>query len=247
MNFDYNAFTNAVIKANKELYEYINTHMTPLDLEPSNTIGFGGDNSLNIDLKAEKLFIKHLQKFGDIFSEEIGHLSSNSNIKIVIDPIDGSHNFQSSLPYYGSSVALFIDNESKAGYVTNLVNASMIFRVDKGIEEISLINEEEIIFQKVSKPTFGVFERAYAYPNICKNLYENRLKFRSPGAAALSLANARNFSFVIFAGKLRQFDIAAANHINCDLFTYQDSDFLIVSKNEQKLLQIKGIIKNNRL
>jgi myo-inositol-1(or 4)-monophosphatase len=61
------------------------------------------------------------------------------------------------------------------------------------------------------------------------------------------LANARNFNFVIFAGKLREFDIAAANHINCDLFTYQDSDFLIVSKNEQNLLQIKGIIKNNRL
>lgn len=247
MNFDYNAFTNAVIKANKELYGYLKTHITTFDLQYSHTTGFGGDNSLNIDLKAEEIFIKYLQYFGDIYSEEIGLISSNSNIKIVIDPIDGSHNLQSGLPYYGSSVALKIDDEYKAGYVANFANGTMIFRVDEGINYISLESEKNYESCFVKESSIGIFERAYSYPNICKSFFENGIKYRSPGAAALSLANARNFNFVLFAGKLREFDIAASIHINSDLFIYKNDEFLIVSKNELILDQIKGFIKNNRL
>ena len=244
---DYNSFTKAVIRANKELYEYINTRLSSFDLEESNTIGFGGDNSLNIDISAEKIFIKHLSSFGDIYSEEVGLLSSNSNVKIIIDPIDGSHNFQSQLPYYGTSVALQIDGVSKAGYVCNLANATMIYREDGDIKEISLIDESEYKSILLEKSAFSIFERAYAYPKICEALYENKIKFRSPGAAALSLANARNYTFVLFAGKIREFDIAAAIHICDNLFIHKDDEFLIVTKSEQILELIKGIIKNNRL
>lgn len=245
--FDYSSFTKAVIKANQELYEYINIHMSSSDLEESSTIGFGGDNSLKIDLIAEEFFIKHLQKFGDIYSEEVGLISSNSNIKIIIDPIDGSHNFQSQLPYYGTSVALEINKETKAGYVVNLVNATMIYKVENLLKEISLIDTKQVKNLKLKKTSIGIFERAYAYPKICKAMYDNSIKYRSPGASALSIASARNFSFVIFAGKLREFDIAAAIYICNDLFIHQDEEFLIVTKNEQKLELIKEIIKNNRL
>lgn len=247
MPFDYNSFINEVIKANKEIYEYLNTHLTPYDIQPSNTIGFGGDNSLNIDLKAEKIFIKYLSIFGDIFSEELGLLSSNSNIKIIIDPIDGSHNLQSNIPYYGTSVALKIDDEYKAGFVANLANGTIIYKVDKEIKKISLITGKQLIENSFNDNSVGIFERAYAYPNICKKLHEKNIKYRSLGAAALSLANAKNYSFVIFAGKLREFDIAASLHINKELNIFQNSDFLIVSKNQLILEQIKGIIKNNRI
>ena len=245
--FDFDSFTKSVIEANKELYEYINTHMSSNDLEKSNTIGYGGDNSLKIDLIAEEIFIKHLSSFGDIYSEEVGLLSSKSNIKIVIDPIDGSHNFQNSLPYYGTSVALKIDDETKAGYVTNLANATIIYKTTKDIKYQSLVTNKELTFFEQKEPEIGVFERAYAYPNVTKMLFENKIKFRSPGAAALSLASARNFSFVIFAGKVREFDIAAGLYISGNLFIHQDDEFLIVTKNKQILLLIKEIIKNNRL
>lgn len=245
--FDLDSFEKAVIEANKELYEYITTHMSSYDLEESNTIGYGGDNSLNIDLKAEKIFIKHLSSFGDIYSEEVGLISSESNVKIIIDPIDGSHNFQSQLPYYGTSVALKIDNKLKAGFVANLANASMIYRTDLDIKEISLVDGSELKTIIREKASVSIFERAYAYPKICEAFYKNRIKFRSPGAAALSLANARNFNFVLFAGKIREFDIAAAMHICNNLFIHKDDEFLIVTKSEQKLSQIKEIIKNNRL
>ncbi len=68
--FDFNAFTNAVINANKELYEYINTHMSSSDLEESKTIGFGGDNSLNIDLIAEKKFLLNIFKTLEIYIQK---------------------------------------------------------------------------------------------------------------------------------------------------------------------------------
>ena len=245
--FDYKAFTKAVVDANKELYEYINTHMSSSDLEESNTIGFGGDNSLNIDILAENIFIKYLSSFGDIYSEEVGLLSSNSNIKIIIDPIDGSHNFQSNLPYYGTSVALEIDGEVKAGYVANLANGTILYKVNGILNEIGLTTSIKVRKFRLESSTIGIFERAYAYPKICNILNKNRIKFRSPGAAALSLATARNFNFVIFAGKVREFDIAAGVYISSDLFIHQDDEFLIVTKSKQILLQIKEIIKNNRL
>lgn len=241
--FDYNAFEDAVIQANRELYEYINTHISSLDYEESNTLGFGGDNSLNIDLKAEQIFIKYLENFGDIYSEEVGLLSSNSNIKIVIDPIDGSHNFMSQLPYYSTSVALKIDEEYQAGFICNLANGTLLYKINKIKKNIDLLSLENIPLHEINKPVISVFERAYAYPKICEKLIEEKIKFRSPGSVALSLANARNYKFVIFAGKIREFDIAASMYINDDLFTHIDEEFLIVAKSKYYFDLVKEFIK----
>lgn len=245
--FNYDAFTQAVVSANKELYEYINTHLSSSDFEKSQTIGFGGDDSLNIDLIAENIFIRHLEKFGDIFSEEVGLLSNKTNIKIIIDPLDGSNNFYSQLPYYGTSVALELNGEIKAGYVCNLINANLIYKVLDKNKVISILNNKEINNIEVRNPNIGIFERAYAYPEVCKKFYENDIKYRSCGAVALSLASASNYMFVIFSGKLREFDIAAGLYISSNLFIHQDDEFLIIAKSEQNLSLIKEIIKNNRL
>ncbi len=241
--FDYNSFTKAVIRANKELYEYITTHMVLNDLKESKTIGYGGDNTLVIDLIAEKIFIRYLENFGDIFSEEAGLLSSNSNIKIIIDPLDGSHNFLSSLAYFGTSVALQLDGITKAGYVCNLSNATLIYKDNIESKQISIINEKEIRLFNIKNPKIGIFERSYAYPNICQKLKEKSMKYRSPGAIALSLANANNYTFVLFCGMIREFDIAASLYICNNLFIHQEKEFLIISKKEEEFALIKEIIK----
>jgi myo-inositol-1(or 4)-monophosphatase len=241
--FNYDSFINAVIEANKELYEYINTHMSSSDLEESKTIGFGGDNSLHIDIIAENIFIKYLATFGDIFSEEAGLISLNSNIKIIIDPLDGSHNFQSGLAYYGTSVALQIDNITKAGFVCNLANKIMIYRSNGNLNQIDIFTKKEIKMFDIKNPAIGIFERAYSYPTLCKNLNEKKLKFRSPGAVAISLAYAKNYNFVLFAGNIREFDIAAALYICNDLLIHQEAKFLIVTKNYHLFALIKEIIK----
>lgn len=74
-------FISDCIKANKQIYEYINTHISTDDLNYSGKVGFGGDKTLNIDFKAEEIFILHLKKYGSIYSEESGYIFSNTNKK----------------------------------------------------------------------------------------------------------------------------------------------------------------------
>jgi myo-inositol-1(or 4)-monophosphatase len=238
-----NSFIEAVILANKELYTYINTNLSLNDYEYTNTIGFGGDNSLKMDLIAENIFIKHLEKFGNIYSEECGLLSTNKEYTIVIDPLDGSNNFYSNLPYYGTSVALQKNGITIAGFVTNLVSSVIIYRAfDDEIKYFSLLKETNFTPINLSKTKFSIFERAYEYPAICNFLSKNNIKYRSLGAVALSLSEANNYDFVLYGGKIRDFDVAAALYICKDLFVYRTDKILLISQNKQKINLIKEFI-----
>ncbi len=238
-----NSFIEAVILANKELYTYINTNLSLSDYEYTNTIGFGGDNSLKIDLIAENIFIKHLEKFGNIYSEECGLLSTNKECTIIIDPLDGSNNFYSNLPYYGTSVALQKNGITIAGFVTNLVSSVIIYRAfDDEIKYFSLLKETNFTPINLSKTKFSIFERAYEYPAICDFLSKNNIKYRSLGAVALSLSEANNYDFVLYGGKIRDFDVAAALYICKDLFIYRTDKILLISQNKQKINLIKEFI-----
>lgn len=238
-----NSFIEAVILANKELYTYINTNLSLNDYEYTNTIGFGGDNSLKMDLIAENIFIKYLEKFGNIYSEECGLLSTNKECTIIIDPLDGSNNFYSNLPYYGTSVALQKNGITIAGFVTNLVSSVIIYRAfDDEIKYFSLLKETNFTPINLSKTKFSIFERAYEYPAICNFLSKNNIKYRSLGAVALSLSEANNYDFVLYGGKIRDFDVAAALYICKDLFVYRTDKILLISQNKQKINLIKEFI-----
>ncbi len=239
-----NSFIEAVILANKELYTYINKNLSLNDYIYTNITGFGGDNSLKIDLVAENIFIKYLEKFGNIYSEECGFLDTQKEFTIIIDPLDGSNNFYSNLPYYGTSVALQKDGVTIAGFVTNLVSSVIKYRAFDGeIKYFSLMKNEEIVPIDIIKTKISIFERAYEYPFICQKLSQNSIKFRSLGAVALSLSDAKNYDFVLYCGKIREFDIAASLYICRDLFIYQTTNSLLISQNKQKFDLIKEIIK----
>lgn len=237
MKKEYKEFILEVIKANKELKYYINNKLTKNDFLGTEIVGEGGDKTKNIDLIAEKIFIKHLIKFCDIFSEENGLIKSTKplikNSNIILDPLDGSDNFVSSFPYYGTSVSLCIDKKTVIGFVYNLITGKYIFKTPY---ETNLINHDK-------KSNFGIFERAYTAPNITAKLLENNLKFRSPGATALSLASAIDYQFFLFAGKPRIFDIDAGLFISKDLNIYQNDKFLLVSRDQIIFEIIKDIIK----
>jgi myo-inositol-1(or 4)-monophosphatase len=236
-------FIKAVILANKKLFTYLNTNLTLNDYEYTNTIGFGGDNSLMMDLIAENIFIEFLEEFGNIYSEECGLKTTNKECTIIIDPIDGSNNFYSKLPYYGSSVALQKDGITIAGFVTNLATGIITYRAfDSEIKYFSLLEDKEIMPVILSKTKISIFERAYDYPEICQKLYENKIKFRILGAVALSLTDAINYDFVLYFGNIREFDVAAALYINKDFFIYKTDESLLITKNKQKFDLIKEII-----
>ena len=249
-----NEFISACIEANRELYDYINTKLVQNDLKYDGSVGHGGDKSSNIDLKAEAIFVKHLLKFGDIYSEESGWIKSQSlshsvsQSLITIDPLDGSDNFLSHLPYYGTSVAFEREGEIKAAVVCNLASADIVIKDEIGVRYSSLISKEEKEVFQNSDPKIAIFERAYKFPHLCKEIEALSIKWRSPGAVALSLANARDYRFVLFAGSMREFDLKAALYICDDLYIYQsgtslkNDEFLLVSKNREDFRKIKEII-----
>ena len=236
-------FIEAVILANKELYTYLNKSLSLNDYEYTNIIGFGGDNSLKIDLIAENIFIKYLEKFGNIHSEECDLKTTHKAFTIIIDPLDGSNNFYSKLPYYGTSVALQKNGISIAGFVTNLVNGEIIYRAfEEEIKYFSLLEMQQFEPLKITNTKISIFERAYEYPNICQKLSNYHIKFRSLGAVALSLSDAYNYDFVLYAGKIREFDILAAIYICKDLFIYRTNEYLFITKNREKYEFLKEII-----
>lgn len=239
-----NSFIEAVKLANKELYTYINNNLSLNDFQYTNQIGFGGDNCLNMDLTAENIFIKHLAKFGNIYSEESGLLSNDKEFTIVIDPLDGSNNFYSNLPYYGTSIALQKNNETIAGFVTNLISGIITYRAfENDIRFFCLEKMEYKNIIEVPKNKISIFERAYNYPKICEKLTSNHIKFRTLGAVALSLSNAFNYEFVLYGGNLREFDIAAALYICKDLYIYKTNEYLFITKNKERYNLLKEIIK----
>ena len=140
-------------------------------------------------------------------------------ITIVIDPLDGSNNFYSNLPYFGTSIALQKNNETIAGFVTNLISGIITYRAfENDIKFFSLEKMEYKNIIEVPKNKISIFERAYNYPKICEKLTSNHIKFRTLGAVALSLSNAFNYEFVLYCGKIREFDVVASMYINKNLY-----------------------------
>ena len=98
-------FLDAAIKANQEVLDVIKNSSHEFLCEDI-SLGFGGDMSKRVDLIAEDIFIKHLKVFGDILTEERGLVEGDGEFNLIIDPIDGSNNFVSNIPYFGTSIAL---------------------------------------------------------------------------------------------------------------------------------------------
>jgi myo-inositol-1(or 4)-monophosphatase len=225
-------FKKAVIDANLEILELVKTKSHDKLCEKV-SIGYGGDMSIQIDLLAEEIFVNHLSKYGNIYSEECGYINNKSEFDIVIDPIDGSSNFASNLPYFGTSVALKKNDTHVCSVIANLANQDIFIKDDKCLVSGKLI---DLIFKETDVNTnssVGIFERAYCSKNIFEKLKSLKIKYRSPGAIALSLAYARDVDFVLYEGALRAFDIEAGLHICEDLNLYQNSKILFISKDKE--------------
>lgn len=236
---------NAVIKANIEVLNYLKNSLKKDDFIYTNQIGFGGDNSLKIDIIFENIFIEHLKEFGNVFSEECGFKDFKKDITFIIDPLDGSNNFFSNLPYYGTSVAIKKDEEIIGGFVANLALETLVYRfLDDEVVYLLLNSNKELKNRINNSSKVAVFERGYKYPDICKILNDKNIKFRVLGATAISLANARDYDFVLFMGELRAFDIDAAMYICKDLYKIVKNNLIFITKSKDCFNDFKEIIKH---
>jgi len=234
----------AIIKANIQILEYIENSLKKEDFLYTNQIGFGGDETLKIDTIFEKIFIEYLKEFGNIFSEECGFLDFKKDITFIIDPLDGSNNFFSKIPYFGTSVAVKKGKEVVAGFVANLANNTLVYRVlNQEVKYFCLKAQKEIQPIENNTSKVAIFERGYKYSELCKAFNEKNIKFRILGATALSLANARNYLFVLFKGELRDFDLEAGMFISKDLYFIKGDNMVFVTKYKEYINIFKEIIK----
>jgi myo-inositol-1(or 4)-monophosphatase len=240
-----NPFIKAVIESCREVRALI---ANPPDISFFDSFdqGHGGDISSGFDLQAEAIFFKNLSSFGSIYSEESGWMSPKSSSNIILDPIDGSDNFSSFFPYYGVSVALEVDTETTQGVVCNLANGEVFIRTKEEYYRTHL----DMSYQKISIETntnakIGLFEKGPEHPALGEKLMRSKLKYRSPGALALSLAYAPYVKYVLFLGTMRSFDIQAGLYLSQHLYGFQDERFILLSSDKEVFERIRLIVERN--
>lgn len=224
-------FIQASVKSSKQIIKILSQRKP--EYMQKHHMGAGGDISLGADLLSEEIFAKHLLQIGSIDSEESGYIPGKSEDIIILDPLDGSDNYLSNIPYYGASIALCDkDRKTKEAIVINFCTQNAYYDSGDGLREINLRSEANIpnidIFAKC-----GIFEKAYSNPHLCFKMYEKKMKFRSLGAIALSLSNAHYVNFVFFAGNIRDYDSQAGLFLCRDLWVEKSDDFLLVSRNKE--------------
>lgn len=203
-------------KIGKELFfEIGETRLKPF---ASQSIGKGasGDKTFPIDKKAEDIIIRHLESLGEplsIISEEIGLKDiKGGGKKVLIDPIDGSKNAISGVPFYCSSIAV-AEGSTIGGiylsYIINLLTGDEFWaEKDKG----AFFNGEKIQTQKDNVLFLIAYEAQSPkndIPKIMRLLGESR-RTRCLGAIALDLSYLAYGSVSVFVSPApsRSFDFA---------------------------------------
>ena len=236
-------FIQACIKANEEIASAIEGGFKQEWFEKTQ-VGAGGDVSSKLDLFAEEIFVKHLGSFGQIESEESGIIGEGEQ-RIIIDPIDGSSNALSLLPYYGSSVAkINSTGVLDEAMVCNLANGDVFFKSQgEQLLQGKLFNTSFYTPHQAPHAEIGLFERAYANPELVALLDTQKLKFRAPGAVALSLAYAHTVKYLLYIGEFRIYDFAAGLALCEGLEVIVEEDYVIVSKEKTVVDKIKLLIE----
>lgn len=235
-------FLSNALRASIEIIDILDSKK-PM-LYASHFIGAGGDVSIGADLVSEEIFYKYLGGFYNFDSEESGFLESKikTNLVVVIDPLDGSDNFVSNIPYYGASLALCCGREVLEALVINFVSKEISY----ASKEILKDSKRPIFFNLNSIISLlplvvkcsdsyvlgikcGVYEGAYSNLVFTKKFMDNKIKFRSLGALALSLGFSSLYNFVFFPGKIRKYDGVAGLFLSQESYIFGNIDYLHTS------------------
>jgi myo-inositol-1(or 4)-monophosphatase len=168
-------------------------------------IGASGDKTYQIDKLAEDIILVGLEKSGDslsIISEEAGIKDIRGGGKrVVIDPIDGSRNAVTGIPFYCTSIAIADGNtvgDIELAYVLNLISGDE-FWAEKGkgafMQGGRISSQKDEVFSVVA---YEAQSPRRDIPQIMPLLREAR-KTRCLGATALDLSYLAKGSVSIFA------------------------------------------------
>ena len=190
------------------------------------TVGTGaaGDSTIFADKLAEDLLVRDLTRVDGlrILSEEGGAVGKEGGGTLaVVDPLDGSSNFERGIPFYCTSVAIVEGDsldDTMVGVVRDLVSGD-VYAARKG--QGATKNGKPIRTSAEVDPGKAVVgvDLSRSQPGLVPGLEPLILGVRRQvhlGANALELcylAEGRTDSFVDLRGRMRVTDFAAANLI----------------------------------
>jgi myo-inositol-1(or 4)-monophosphatase len=169
------------------------------------SVGASGDKTYQIDKLAEDIILHGLEESGGpltIISEEMGTKEiRGGGRKVLIDPIDGSRNAVSGIPFYCTSIAVADGNtigDIEMAYVLNLINGDE-FRAEKG--KGAFLNDERIRTQQDDIFYLVAYEAQTPKKDIARimPLLSEARKTRCLGATALDLAYLASSAVSVFA------------------------------------------------
>tara|TARA_Y100001935_G_scaffold95914_1_gene79747 strand:+ start:755 stop:1522 length:768 start_codon:yes stop_codon:yes gene_type:complete len=94
---------------------YFNSASLDVEIKDNMTPVSAGDLAIENEIRA---LVKHDHPELSIVGEEYGETTTDSTVKLIIDPIDGTKNFIRGLPFFGSLFAIEDDGEVVAGMVS---------------------------------------------------------------------------------------------------------------------------------
>lgn len=201
--------------------------------------GASGDITFLIDKIAEDIIIESFDKAGleiNVIAEERGsRVVSDSDFTLIVDPIDGSKNAVSGIPFFSTSIAIAEGrtlNDLTIGYIINLINGDE-FYAKKG--EGAFFNGERIKSDKTDKSVIIAFEASNPYEALSEilPLFKIATRVRCYGSTALDLAylSIGAINLFITPTPSRIFDFSAG--------------ILIAKESEAFVLNIRGEKINN--
>ena len=179
----------------------------------------GKDIKLQSDLDSENIVIQILKENSDfdILSEEYGFLKGNSpsNLKWIIDPLDGSLNFSRNLPLSCISIALWDSKNPILGVIFDF-NSNLLYSGIIG--EGAWCNDTSITVSNIYKksnsiictgfPVYSSFDDK-SISNFIAEIQDFK-KVRLLGSAALSLAFVATGSVEVYKeNNIAIWDVAA--------------------------------------
>jgi myo-inositol-1(or 4)-monophosphatase len=190
------------------------------DREPVVGRGLGGDDTTAIDRAAEQAIVARLRATRESFllvSEELGQdsIGAPSDVRVVLDPIDGSLNAKRGIPFFSVSIALATGPtmaDVHFGYVYDFGSGEEWTAtrgegafLDGARLDTELPREEIEILSFEATRTDSVAEKAGAFVGVARRL-------RIMGSLALSLCHlaAGRVDAVCSLKPARAVDIAAA-------------------------------------
>ena len=162
------------------------------------------DNELftNIDIECENIIIDTIkEKFPDhnIWSEECGNLKkTKSNYEWIIDPLDGTNNYITDIPFVGVSIGVMYRKKSYLGVVYfPLLNQLFYAETGKG----AFLNGKKISCSNISNISKSIvfFDSHFKnFPQYLSNAFDAIVKkafrVRIIGAATINLCYIANGS-----------------------------------------------------